>query len=91
MKDMVEGGHVYVAQPPLYSTEVGKEKVYLKDDLAKDAFMVENPKHRHDFQRLKGLGEMDAEVLATIDAALAFAEASPPVDPLLAPQDVYAE
>jgi DNA gyrase subunit B len=63
MKDMVEGGHVYVAQPPLYSTEVGKEKIYLKDDADKDAFMAENPKHRPDFQRLKGLGEMDASEL----------------------------
>ena len=32
MRDMVEAGYVYIAQPPLYSTEVGKEKVYLKDD-----------------------------------------------------------
>ena len=71
MKDLVEGGHVYIAQPPLYSTEVGKEKIYLKDDLAKDAFLVENPKHRHDFQRLKGLGEMDAYELweTTMDPA----------------------
>jgi DNA gyrase subunit B len=63
MKDLVEGGHIYVAQPPLYSTEVGKEKVYLKDDATKDAFSLENPKHRQDFQRLKGLGEMDATEL----------------------------
>ena len=33
--DMVEAGYVYIAQPPLFSTEVGKEKVYLKDDVAK--------------------------------------------------------
>ena len=59
MKPLVEGGFVYVAQPPLYSTLVGKEKVYLKDDTAKDAFMVDNPDHKQDFQRLKGLGEMD--------------------------------
>jgi DNA gyrase subunit B len=59
MKLLVEGGFVYVAQPPLYSTLVGKEKVYLKDDAAKDAFMVEHPDHKQDFQRLKGLGEMD--------------------------------
>ncbi len=59
MKELVEGGFVYVAQPPLYSTEVGKEKVYLKDDQAKEAFMVEHPTHTKEFQRLKGLGEMD--------------------------------
>jgi DNA gyrase subunit B len=69
MKALVEGGFVYVAQPPLYSTLVGKEKVYLKDDTAKDAFLAEHPEHRHDFQRLKGLGEMDFHELreTTID------------------------
>ena len=43
MKDLVEQEHVYIAQPPLYSTEVGKEKIYLKDDAAKDAFLAEQP------------------------------------------------
>jgi len=71
MKPLVEGGFVYVAQPPLYSTLVGKEKIYLKDDAAKDAFLAEHPDHRHDFQRLKGLGEMDFNELrdTTIDPA----------------------
>jgi DNA gyrase subunit B len=59
MKPLVEGGFVYVAQPPLYSTLVGKEKVYLKDDGARNAFLAEHPNHKADFQRLKGLGEMD--------------------------------
>ncbi|HEY2073806.1 MAG TPA: toprim domain-containing protein, partial [Gaiellaceae bacterium] len=59
MKPLVEGGFVYVAQPPLYSTLVGKEKLYLKDDTAKAAFLAEHPDHKHDFNRLKGLGEMD--------------------------------
>jgi DNA gyrase subunit B len=59
MKLLVEGGFVYVAQPPLYSTEVGKEKVYLKDDAAQAAFLEEHPNHAKEFQRLKGLGEMD--------------------------------
>jgi DNA gyrase subunit B len=63
MRPMVEAGYVYIAQPPLYSTEVGKEKVYLKDDLAKDAFLKEKPNHKKEFQRLKGLGEMDWEEL----------------------------
>ncbi|MDA8365485.1 MAG: DNA topoisomerase (ATP-hydrolyzing) subunit B [Actinomycetota bacterium] len=59
MKPLVEGGFVYVAQPPLYSTLVGKEKIYLKDDAAKDAFLRDHPNHKAEFQRLKGLGEMD--------------------------------
>jgi len=69
MRALVEGGFVYVAQPPLYSTLVGKEKLYLKDDVAKDNFLAENPNHKADFQRLKGLGEMDFSELkeTTID------------------------
>ncbi len=71
MRPLVEGGFVYVAQPPLYSTLVGKEKVYLKDDQAKEAFLVEHPNHAKDFQRLKGLGEMDFAELrdTTMDPA----------------------
>ena len=63
MTEMVNNGHVYVAQPPLYSTLVGKEKVYLRDDAAKAQFLLERPDHRNDFQRLKGLGEMDFDEL----------------------------
>ena len=47
----------------LYSTEVGKEKIYLKDDLSKARFLEEHPNHKKEFQRLKGLGEMDWEEL----------------------------
>ena len=63
MKPLVENGYVYIAQPPLYSTLVGKEKVYLKDDAAKTRFLEERPNHKKEFGRLKGLGEMDAEEL----------------------------
>lgn len=63
MTEMVNNGHVYVAQPPLYSTLVGKEKEYLRDDAAKAKFLEENPNHKNDFQRLKGLGEMDFDEL----------------------------
>ena len=70
MKPLIEAGYVYIAQPPLYSTVVGKEKVYLKDDPAKTRFLVERPKHAKEFQRLKGLGEMDwQELKATTMAA----------------------
>jgi DNA gyrase subunit B len=71
MKELVERQHVYIAQPPLYSTVVGREKIYLKDDIEKDAFLAENPNHKREFQRLKGLGEMDYGELGetTMDAS----------------------
>ncbi len=71
MKELVEQNHVYIAQPPLYSTVVGKEKVYLKDDAAKSRFLAENPTHKKEFARLKGLGEMDWQELkaTTMDSA----------------------
>jgi DNA gyrase subunit B len=71
MRPMVEAGFVYIAQPPLYSTEVGKEKIYLKDDQAKNRFLAEKPNHKKEFQRLKGLGEMDWQELksTTMDSA----------------------
>ena len=71
MRPVVEAGFVYIAQPPLFSTEVSKEKVYLKDEAAKARFLEERPNHKKDFQRLKGLGEMDWEELrgTTMSAA----------------------
>jgi len=71
MKDLVEHGHVFIAQPPLYSVAVGKEKMYLKDDAAKDRFLAENPNKKFEFQRLKGLGEMNFDELrdTTMDPA----------------------
>ncbi|MGB5755506.1 MAG: DNA topoisomerase (ATP-hydrolyzing) subunit B [Acidimicrobiales bacterium] len=61
MRPLVDAGYIYIAQPPLYSTEVGRSKIYLKDDPARDAYAAEHP--NAEFQRLKGLGEMDADEL----------------------------
>ena len=71
MRKLLSQGYVYIAQPPLYSTKVGTETVYLKDDRAKAAFLEGRPNHRNEFQRLKGLGEMDAQELwdTTMDPA----------------------
>jgi DNA gyrase subunit B len=71
MKPLIEAGHVYAAQPPLYSAEVGTSKVYLKDDAARAAFLQEHPNYSKEFQRLKGLGEMNWQELkeTTIDAS----------------------
>ncbi|CAG4934575.1 MULTISPECIES: DNA topoisomerase (ATP-hydrolyzing) subunit B [Acidithrix] len=71
MRALVEGGFVYVAQPPLFSTRVGKSKIYLKDEAARVRFLSNSPNHKDEFQRLKGLGEMDFDELrdTTMDAS----------------------
>jgi DNA gyrase subunit B len=71
MKPLVEAGHVYAAQPPLFSTLVGTSKTYLKDEVARQQFLDEHPNHKQEFQRLKGLGEMDWDELkeTTMDAS----------------------
>jgi DNA gyrase subunit B len=71
MRPLIEAGHVYAAQPPLYSTLVGSAKTYLKDDNARTRFLEEHPNHKQEFQRLKGLGEMDFAELrdTTMDAS----------------------
>ncbi len=59
MRGLVDEEHVYCAQPPLFSTAVGKEKVYLKDEAGRTRWLAEHPGHKGEFNRLKGLGEMD--------------------------------
>jgi len=61
MRGLIEGGFVYIAQPPLYRVKVGSQVHYLKDDSALAAFRQDHPKVRP--ARFKGLGEMDAEEL----------------------------
>jgi DNA gyrase subunit B len=59
MRPLIESGYIFCAQPPLFSTLVGKEKVYLKDEGVRQRFLAEHPNHKQEFNRLKGLGEMD--------------------------------
>ncbi len=71
MRPLIEGGQVFAAQPPLFSTLVGKEKIYLKDEAARQHFLEGHPNHKNEFNRLKGLGEMDWNELGetTMDRA----------------------
>ncbi len=64
MKPIVEQGHVYIAQPPLYKvTQKGSKKEnYFYDDPSLEEFLVSIGR-KGEIQRYKGLGEMDAEQL----------------------------
>ncbi len=63
MKELVEDGHVYVAVPPLYKATWGKEKRYLTDEAALEAFKKTPESKKALIQRFKGLGEMNDDEL----------------------------
>ena len=63
-KPIVEAGHIYAAQPPLFCIKHGKTIKYVLNEDERDAYLAslkENTKY--DISRMKGLGEMDAEEL----------------------------
>lgn len=62
MRPLIEEGHVYIAQPPLYRITKGKEHKYAYSDIERDR-ILESIEGKTDVQRYKGLGEMDAEQL----------------------------
>ena len=65
-RPIVEAGHVYAAQPPLFRIMHGKTRKYVLDEKEKEDYLAslsENIRNRAEIARMKGLGEMDAEEL----------------------------
>ena len=63
-RPIVEAGHVYAAQPPLFCIKHGKTIKYVLNKQERDAYIASlNPNTKYDIFRMKGLGEMDAEEL----------------------------
>jgi DNA gyrase subunit B len=71
MKDLIEAGKVFVAQPPLYRVKSEGKVTYLLTDRDLEEFRSRNGHKKIDIQRFKGLAEMEAEQLweTTMDPA----------------------
>jgi DNA gyrase subunit B/topoisomerase-4 subunit B len=92
MRDLIRGGHVFLAQPPLYRIAVGKDIHYALTDARKEEILAALPANRkYDVSRFKGLGEMPSKYLkeTTLDPASRILlrvdiEARPPTTDLVA-------
>ncbi len=64
LPELIRAGHIYIAQPPLYRIDIGKETFWAADEVARTRIMERHGKGKNvDITRFKGLGEMMPKVL----------------------------
>jgi DNA gyrase subunit B len=65
MPELITGGYIYIALPPLYKIAKGKKETWVYTDKEKDTIVQEYKEQgaKYDLQRYKGLGEMNANQL----------------------------
>ena len=92
-RPIVEAGHVYAAQPPLFCIKHGKTIKYVLNEEERDSYLASlNPNTKYDIARMKGLGEMDAEELneTTMDINTSILRKIT-VDDLIAADEVFSK
>ena len=92
-KPIVETGHVYAAQPPLFVIKHGKKIKYVLNEAERDEYLATLPKNtKYEIMRMKGLGEMDAEELneTTMDIKTRVLRQITVEDTILA-DDIFAQ
>jgi DNA gyrase subunit B len=75
MPELIERGHIFIAQPPLYKIKVGREERYLKDDYERDQFMLKQALVGATLHPGEGATIIEGETLAQLASSYLLAEA----------------
>ena len=75
MPELIERGHIYIAQPPLYKVKVGKEERYMKDDQERDQFMLTHALVGASLIPREGAAPIEGEALAQLARSYRVSEA----------------